>query len=396
VAIRVVVKLLGHAVGSLAVSIMGADLKFFGDVDNVVAKGSASRRAGMLRRVTDLFVVGAAQFTDEEVALFDDVIARLAADIEISARVLLASRLAGIPNAPPQIIRALAFDDALEVAAPVLSQSERLDDACLIENARCKSQGHMLAISRRRQLSEFVTDVLVERGDERVLTSVVENLQAKFSDAGFSILASRSGDNERLAISIGRRPDIPPQVFRQLLEKASQRVRTKLEAIYPRASREIRRVVAEVSDRIESEALDQSIDYAAALEAATTAQRSGLLDDGYLRRLAQIGAIAEITASIAVMCDLPLQFVDKNMNQRRSDTLLVMARSINLSWPTVKAIMMLRIGKHLMAETEIGQCLAAYERLGSTAALEILKFYRSRERIVERNESPHSHPEPQQ
>jgi hypothetical protein len=96
------------------------------------------------------------------------------------------------------------------------------------------------------------------------------------------------------------------------------------------------------------------------------------------------------------MCDLPLQFVDKNMNQRRSDTLLVMARSINLTWPTVKAIMMLRVGKHIMAGTEIGQCLAAYERLGSTAALEILKFYRLRERIVERNESPHSHPEPQQ
>jgi hypothetical protein len=42
-----------------------------------------------------------------------------------------------------------------------------------------------------------------------------------------------------------------------------------------------------------------------------------------------------------------------------------------------------------MAETEIGQCLAAYERLGSAAALEILKFYRSREKVVERKEPSH-------
>jgi hypothetical protein len=185
-------------------------------------------------------------------------------------------------------------------------------------------------------------------------------------------------------------------VFRQLLEKASQRVRTKLEASYPKASREIRQVVAEVSDRIESEILDRSNDFAAAIEAATAAQRSGQLDDGYLRKRAKVGAIAEITASFAIMCDLPLQFVDKNMNQKRSDTLLVMARSINLSWPTLKAIMMLRVGKHIMAETEIGQCLAAYERLGSTAALEILKFYRSREKVVERKEPSHLHLEPKQ
>ena len=64
---------------------------------------------------------------------------------------LLAQRLAPIPKAPPKIIHTLAFDDLIEVAAPVLSQSERLDDAALMENARNKSQGHLLAISNRKK-----------------------------------------------------------------------------------------------------------------------------------------------------------------------------------------------------------------------------------------------------
>jgi uncharacterized protein (DUF2336 family) len=38
-----------------------------------------------------------------------------------------------------------------------LSQSPRLNDSDLVENARIKGQGHMLAISLRRHLSEAVT-----------------------------------------------------------------------------------------------------------------------------------------------------------------------------------------------------------------------------------------------
>ena len=129
----------------------------------------------LLRRVTDLFIVGANRYSDEEIAAFDDIIGRLAVEIEISARALLAVRLAPIANAPPKTIRALAFDDFIEVARPILIQSERLDDPTLVENAKNKGQEHLLAISQRRVLSEAVTDVLVARGDQQVVLSTAEN-----------------------------------------------------------------------------------------------------------------------------------------------------------------------------------------------------------------------------
>jgi uncharacterized protein (DUF2336 family) len=359
--------------------LMGADVQFISEVDNAVENGSVARRTEMLRRVTDLFVVGAPQLSETEIALFDDVITRLAIDIEISARALLAIRLAPIPNAPPQTIRTLAFDDALEVAAPVLSLSKRLDDRDLIENAKNKSQGHLLAISQRLHLSEAVTDVLVERGDQQVLQSTVENCSAMFSHAGFSILVQRADGNERLAISVGARPEIPPQLFRQLLEKASQRARAKLAVMHPEASHEIAQVIAEVSSRMEAEAQGGQEDYSGAMAMVAAARSSGELDDGYVRKLAQAGARAEVTAALAMICDLPLPFVEQIMKQRRSDILLVLARAADLSWPTVKAILMLRSGKSV-ADTEIAQCLAAYERLGAKAAQQIVQFYRSREK----------------
>ena len=117
------------------------------ELQTTLAHGTVARRVETLRRVTDLFINGAVDYSDEQIGLFDDVFQCLMEHIETSAKALLANRLAPINTAPPLTIRTLAFDDLIEVAAPVLSGSERLDDDALIETARNKSQAHLLAIS---------------------------------------------------------------------------------------------------------------------------------------------------------------------------------------------------------------------------------------------------------
>lgn len=361
---------------------MAADASLISALDRAVVVGSSGRRAEMLRHVTDLFIVEAAKLSDEEIALFDDVIARLAVDIELSARSLLAIRLAPVGNAPPKTIRSLAFDDAIEVAAPVLSQSERLSDADLVANAHAKGQGHMLAISRRPQLSEIVTDVLIERGDQQVLLSTVGNLGARISNSGFSKLVQLSNVDELLAIRVGGRREIPLYLFRQLLTKASDRVRTKLEAAEPTLSRQISEVISEVADRIEIEAVSQSRNYGAAIVSVDKLRHSGKLDDHSLMNVARAGDENEVIAALAVMCDLSIPFVEKAITEQRAEILLVMARAIGLSWSTAKSILMLHKGRRAPSEHKISQLLASYERLKRQTAQEIMSFYRTREKQV--------------
>src|SRR5262249_60016724 len=119
---------------------MNAAMSVLSKVDEALSRGSFSRRAEMIRHITDLFIVGAARCSDEDVALFDTVFTRLAAEIEQGARALLAARLAPIPNAPPVTIRALAFDDAIEGAGPGPTHSQRLDAATPHENDT--AEGH--------------------------------------------------------------------------------------------------------------------------------------------------------------------------------------------------------------------------------------------------------------
>ncbi len=362
---------------------MTATSMLLNEVEDAMASGSVTRRGKIVRHITDLFIVGSAQCTDQEIALFDDVLIRLAVEIEISARALLAVRLAPIGNAPPRIIRALAFDDEIDVAGPVLEQSERLDDATLVENAQKKGQEHLLAISRRRSLSESVTDVLVERGDQQVVLSTVENSGAKFSDIGFAGLVRRSEGDDRLAACVGCRHEIPPQLFLDLLAKASQAVRAKLEAAHPGARREVREVVAEVSGRIRAEARDGSPDYRAA-RYIQTLQRRGQLDDRKMEAIAKVGRFEEIATALALLCELPLEFVVQAMKQERADMILIIAKAVALSWSTVKAILCARAGSRPASGGEIAQCLASYERLKTTTAQEIVRFHRMRDQTKTR------------
>ena len=165
---------------------------------------------------------------------------QLSADIEVNARAKLALHLVGMESAPPKLIRSLAFDDAIEVAEPVLVHSQQLSDADLIENASTKSQKHLFAIAQRLKLSEDVTDVLVERGDQRVVHRVVKNKGARFSLAGYGNLTTRARYDRRLTLALGERSDLPRQYFLKLLEAASSTVRAKLEAANPQAAAAIR------------------------------------------------------------------------------------------------------------------------------------------------------------
>src|SRR3954464_9130811 len=222
------------------------------ELQTTLAHGTVARRVETLRRVTDLFINGVVDYSDEQIGLFDDVFQFLIDHIETSARTLLANRLAPIDTAPPLTIRALAFDDMIEVAGPVLSQSSRLDDKTLIENARSKSQAHLMAISTRKVLSGAVTDVLVQRGNDEVVQSTVNNPGAEFTERGFTRLVNRAEGDDDLSTCVGLRPNIPRHLYLKLLARASDAVRQRLEAANPQQAAQVPTAVKEATRRARS------------------------------------------------------------------------------------------------------------------------------------------------
>src|ERR1700722_4514069 len=149
-----------------------ANFSIVDEVQTAISTGSAEKRLETMKRVTDLFLLSAGTFNDEQIELFDNVLERLIKTIEIraiadvSARIALAemsSQFAVVAQAPPSVVCRLARNDEIAVAGPVLAESARLSAEDLVEIAQTKGEQHLLAISGRWWLKEIVTDVLLAR-----------------------------------------------------------------------------------------------------------------------------------------------------------------------------------------------------------------------------------------
>jgi len=357
---------------------MTAPASLIEDLEHAVASGSGAHRAAMLSRVTDLFFAGARQYSSDQIALFDEVITKLATAIEPMARARLAERLAPNPNAPPGVVRMLAFDDNIDVARPVLRSSECLDEADLIASANSKSQQHLVAISERKNLSEAVTDVLVTRGDQEVARSVSKNPSARISYAGFRLLLKRSIGDDKLALLVGSRGDLPRQHFLHLIDQASAAVRTRLMAENLGDSSAVEGVVDEISLGLITDAQQVSADYAAARATVEALHRAGKLTEAEVRRFATEHRLAETAVALTLLCGVENDIVERALLASSSDILVILAKLAGFSWPTAKAILQLRSRDSAAREQNLDQAKASFERLQTKTARHILRFYYSR------------------
>jgi uncharacterized protein (DUF2336 family) len=346
------------------------------ELQNTLAHGTVARRVETLRRVTDLFINGAVDYSDEQIGLFDDVFQCLMLHIENSAKALLANRLAPIDTAPPLTIRALAFDDLIEIAAPVLSQSERLDDDALIETARNKSQAHLMAISTRRVLSGALTDVLVLRGNDEVIQSTVNNPGAEFSECGFTRLVNRAEGDDDLATCIGMRPTIPRHLYLKLIAKASATVRARLETANPQQAGEVPMAVQEASRLARSSPAAITRETAIARALVRSLYEDGRLDEHQVTAFADAGKFDETNAAIAALANVPVSIAENMMVETRAEGVMILAKVAGLSWSTVRAIINMRDELSGLEPTDLAACKATYERLRPSTAQQVLRFHR--------------------
>jgi uncharacterized protein (DUF2336 family) len=364
--------------GAAAPGFFMRTLALIDELEAALASGSIPRRINILSRVTDLFINGAELYSEQQVGVFDDVMARLVNTIEAKARVRLAHRLAPIANAPSNVIHMLAFDDDIEVARPILAQSERLDDRDLLVSAGTKSQDHLFAISQRRSLSEAVTDVLVERGDREVVEAVVKNTGARFSDAGFRMLVKRSAGDDALATEVGSRSDIPRPHFLLLLEKASNAVRARLSAENPQAGTAIEGVLAEVVGGIRAEARNASPDFAAAQAAVERQNRIRRIGEAEIYQFARDRKFEETAIALSIMCDTPIDVVERALLDPGAEIILILAKVAGLSATTTKAVLLLRAADRGMSAKDLEHALASFNRLQPDTARRVLSFFRTR------------------
>jgi uncharacterized protein (DUF2336 family) len=358
---------------------MGEARSFLRDLDEAVSRGTPESRARALWHTTDLMVAG--RYSDDEIWTFGEVIGRLADEIEVTARAQLARRLARFDNAPANIIHKLAFDDSIEVAGPILEQSTRLEPYALVANVCTKSQSHLLAISKRETLDETVTDVLVTRGDQEVVNSVATNNGARLSEFGFLHMVQRAEGDSILAEHLGLRKDIPRHVFQQLIAKASEDVKRRLQEERPEMVDHIQSTVSDVAGALQSKFGPVSRSYFVAKRVVATQHRQGNLNENSISVYARTHKLEEVTIGLSLLCALPADVIERALLDKNRETLLILAKALDFCWATTMALLFLGAKDHRITAKELHDLEREFGRLNIETSRSVLEFYQSRKNI---------------
>ena len=355
---------------------MSEAASFLRELDEAVSRGTPESRQRALWHTTDLMIAGS--YSDDEIWTFGEVIGRLADEIEVAARAQLAKRLARFNRAPVNIIHKLAFDDAIEVAGPVLQESERLEAYALVANVCLKSQTHMLAISQRKAIDESVTDVLVTRGNQDVVKTVANNNGARFSDFGFLHMIQRAEGDSILAVQLGLRKDIPRHVFQQLIAKASDDVKKRLELERPGMIDQIQSTVTDVAGALQSKFGPVSRSYYVAKRVVTTQHQQGNLNEDSISLYARSHKLDEVTIGLSLLCALPGDVIERAVLDKNRETLLILAKALNFSWATTMSLLFLGAKDHRITAKELSDLESDFGRLNIKTSRSVLELYQSR------------------
>ena len=344
-----------------------------GELETAVRSGSAEARVNKLREVTALFLADAASLTEEQVEVFDQVLSRLIARIEIRALAELGECLAPIDNAPAETIKKLAWNEAIAVSGPVLTRSKRLTTTDLTEIARVRGQEHLVAISKREALEPPVTDVLLDRGETEVIRTLAANNGARFSDTGYATLVEKTEGDDILAEAVGSRLDIPLRLLKDLLARATEAVREKLLALVPEEKRrQIADILAAMSQAIAGAAKND--EYAAVEPSIKAMKKVGRLNDKAISDFARGGQFPRVVVGIATMAAARIDVVAEILTGVRNDAVLVPCKAADLSWPTVESVLRMRRTQKPVSDQVIGLAKKDYARLSAETAQKTLRF----------------------
>jgi uncharacterized protein (DUF2336 family) len=332
----------------------------------------------MLRRITDLFLAGADSFEAQQVSVFDDVLCDLIGKIEREAVATLSGDIAAVPKAPRMLSRRLAQDDDIAVAGPVLRHSVVLGESDLVELARTKGQSHLEAIANRSHVSERVSDVLIDRGNSTVLTTVAANTGARFSPRGYNSLLSKAENDANIASAVIGRSDLTPEMFRKLVAQASAAVQQKLVANADPTMREkVQGVVQLITVDISRKA-----DRAVSMRGTQAGSQLKAIDKGKLREelvdYATAGRAGETATALAALSELSTDTIRQLLNRRDYELLLIVCKACGLGWVAVRAL--LDLAAHSRDEFSFNSAgyLDQYNKLSREAAERVMRFLKVR------------------
>ncbi|HWA17462.1 MAG TPA: DUF2336 domain-containing protein [Devosia sp.] len=216
----------------------------------------SDKRRELLGAVSDMFYAdGRDAIAEREMQLFAEVVTRLLKDLAEQDRAEFAGTVAPDGRTPRDVALALAHDTA-SVAAPVLQHSQALTEEDLIAVARERDTDHRVAISKRADVGEKVTDALLDFGETEVMETLLDNSTSKLSPRGFTRITDRAMDRPELRQRLATRRDAPTEALMRIMPLLPPDVQAHAKALLAQGGGRLDELAKSANSAMAKERLD--------------------------------------------------------------------------------------------------------------------------------------------
>lgn len=345
---------------------------------NLAREKSTMGRARLTETIMDLFENKGDALTDRERALMFGILRSVVREIEMSVRRAVAQRMAGLNDVPDDLIRILANDD-IEVAYPVLTESGLLKDSDLIEIIRHRTLEHQLAVAIRQNISEEVSQALVETGNERVVVTLLKNENAKISQATMEYLVEQSKRVDTFQEPILHREELRPELAQRMFLWVSAALREFILGNFKLDQAVIDDLLEQVAANEGGLPTDTQASQKAN-ELAANLHREGLITPGTLITALSQGEVSLFLALFSRLTGIREYLAKRILFEPGGEGLAICCKAVGLTKEEFAQIFkysqLVRARRSERIEEALADVMWIYEDMSREAAANVIKTWR--------------------
>ncbi len=282
-----------------------------------------------------------------------EALSMLAKDQAPRVRQILADALRDVADAPPDVIRRLAWDVEAAIATPVLRFSPILTDEDLIEIIHAKpSKGCVATVSKREGISDKVCNAIIDSSDIEAIALLLGNESAQIREETLNKVIDQAESINLWHMPLAMRPKLPSVAAVKIARFVADDILKRMAArrdLSPKAYAAVRDVVHKRLGDAEA-IMPENMDAAKAPQKGMVVDDDDVFDraaklwaDGRLDEMAVINALEQgqkkfAMAMIAVMSDLSLKTLERACEAQHAKGCLAISWRAGLSAQTAEII----------------------------------------------------------
>ncbi len=281
---------------------MGQKLTFE-DVERLMQDPSPVSRSETAEKIATTFTT--TELDPNERAIAEDIFRVLMRDAQARVRQALSENLKAAPDISPDVARTLATDVSDSVAVPVVQFSEALSEADLLAIVRHHGEQRQVAVAGRADVTETVSEAIVDTGNEDAVAALVGNENAAIPDSTLERVSDEYGESERVQEPLVRRSELPVRVAEKLVAKVSDRLREHLVTQHALSESTATDLVLQSRERATMRLLAEGQERDM-LGMAEQLRDNGRLTPSLLLRSLCVGDMSFFEAAMAVLAGIPV------------------------------------------------------------------------------------------